>query len=213
MSDIRVPAALAAVRARWRAVAPREQALMTTAAWILGFALVWWLLMAPPLRVLGQAEAQRLSLEAQIQKMQTLQAQAQALQSQPKLGREDAVRALEASVRQRLGTAAQLSVAGDRVTLTLRNVPADALAQWLTQARVNARATPLEARLARVNSVAAPAPASATGSVGSGVGGSGGQGVPRSPVGPGVAPGAPAPLPSSGTVAWDGTLVMSLPAQ
>ncbi|HYF43783.1 MAG TPA: type II secretion system protein M, partial [Ramlibacter sp.] len=45
------------------------------------------------------------------------------------------------------GTTARMAVAGDRVTLTLAATPADALAQWLTQARVNARALPTEARL------------------------------------------------------------------
>ena len=52
-------------------------------------------------------------------------------------------------MRQRLGTSARLVVAGERVTITLTGTPPDALAQWLTQARVNARALPGEARLSR----------------------------------------------------------------
>ena len=44
---------------------------------------------------------------------------------------------------------ARMTVAGERVTLTLTATPADALATWLTQARVNARALPSEARLNR----------------------------------------------------------------
>ena len=209
MSKTKMPAALASMQTRWQAIAPREQALLTAAAWLIGLALVWWLLMAPPLRVLGQADAQRSSLDSQLQKMQALQAQAQALQSQPKLSRDEAVRALEASVKQRLGANAQLSVTGERATVALRNVPADALAQWLTQARVNARATPSEARLARSNAgAAAPAPA------GGAALGAGGNAAPRGFTGAGAAPVSPAPPPATGeTVAWDGTLVMNLPAQ
>ena len=59
------------------------------------------------------------------------------------------MRMLESSVRQRLGTSARMVVAGDRVTLTLTNTPPDALASWLSQARVNARAVPVETRLTR----------------------------------------------------------------
>ena len=52
-------------------------------------------------------------------------------------------------MRQVLGTSARMVIAGERVTLTLTGTQADALAQWLTQARVNARSLPGEARLAR----------------------------------------------------------------
>ena len=52
-------------------------------------------------------------------------------------------------MRQRLGTTARMAVAGDRVSVTLAGTPPDALAQWITQARVDARALPSEARLSR----------------------------------------------------------------
>ncbi len=81
--------------------------------------------------------------------MRSLQAQAQALQAQPKQGYDEALRLLELSVRQRLGTTARMVIAGERVTVTLSGTAPDALAQWLTQARVNARALPSEARLLR----------------------------------------------------------------
>ena len=57
--------------------------------------------------------------------------------------------ALEASIKQSLGTSARTLIAGERVTVTLAGTAPDALAQWLTQARVNARALPGEARLYR----------------------------------------------------------------
>ena len=47
---------------------------------------------------------------------------------------------------------------GDRATVTFKGAPAEALAQWLNQARSTARAVPLEARLVQS---AAPANAAA----------------------------------------------------
>ena len=42
-----------------------------------------------------------------------------------------------------------MTVMGERVTVTLKGVSADALAQWLVQARLNARALPSEAHWVR----------------------------------------------------------------
>ena len=145
---MKIADALAPLQARWQVLGQREQTLLRSAALLVGLALLWWVLMAPPLRTLRQAEAQQRSLDAQWPKMQGLRAQAQTLQSQPRISRDDALRALQASVKL-LGTSAQLSVVGDRATVTLRNTPADALAQWLAQARANAGAIPDEARLVR----------------------------------------------------------------
>ena len=174
---MKLPAALTPLQARWHTLGAREQMLLRGAAAVVALALVWWVLIAPPLRTVRQADAIQRDLGQQAQKMQVLQAQAQSLQSQPKLSRDDALRALDTSVKQGLGPGAQLSVQGDRVTVTLKNTPSDALAQWLAQARVNARAIPNEARLVRSPNPAVPA-----------------------------APGSRTP------VAWDGTLVLSLPA-
>lgn len=207
---MKIAAQLSPMQAKWRALAPREQALVMGAGWLIGVTLVWLLLVLPPLRTLSQADAQQRSLDAQLQKMRGLQLQAQALQSQPKLSRDDALRALEASVSQRLGAGGQLNVVGDRATVTLRNVPAAALAQWLTQARVNARAIPSESRLVRSAGTPAastpPAPPPPAGNQAT-----------QTPVMQGGPPAAsvpaPAPPASGSSAAWDGTLVMSLPAQ
>jgi general secretion pathway protein M len=47
-------------------------------------------------------------------------------------------------------------VNGALATLTLKGVPAEALAQWLAQARVNAHATLKEARLLRGTAATPP---------------------------------------------------------
>ncbi|MGZ5181376.1 MAG: type II secretion system protein GspM [Ramlibacter sp.] len=133
----------------WRGLAPREKMLAAGAGALVLLALLWWLAVAPALAVLRSAEGQHRTLDAQLAHMRALQQQAQALQGQPKQNHDDSLRALEASVRQRLGTSARTAVAGDRVSLTLTGAPPDALAAWLAEARVNARALPSEARLTR----------------------------------------------------------------
>lgn len=137
------------LQAQWTRLAPRERRSVALAGALLLLALVWWLALAPALATLRNAEAQHHTLDAQLQTMQRLQAEAQTLQNQPKMGFEEALRALEASVRQRLGSTGQLQVVGDRATVTLKGASADALARWLAQARINARALPSEVRLVR----------------------------------------------------------------
>ena len=139
----------AALRARWGTLAPREKLMVAAAAAVVAFALLWMLAIGPALTSLRNAEAQRRTLDLQVQRMANLQAQAQSLQSQPKIGRDEAVRQLELSVRQRLGTTARVLISGDRVTITLAGTQADALAQWLAQARSTARSLPAEAHLTR----------------------------------------------------------------
>lgn len=139
----------AQLRTRWEPLAPREKMLVGGAAALVGLALVWWILFAPALAMLRSAEAQHRVLDAQLQQMLRLKAQAEGMQAQPRQGHDEAVRLLELAIRERLGTSARHTIAGERVTVTLAGTSSEALAQWLTQARVNARALPGEARLQR----------------------------------------------------------------
>ncbi len=139
----------AALRARWQALPGREKTMVAAAAALVAVALVWWIALGPALGVLRSANEQHRALDAQLQHMRGLQQQAQALQAQPKQNHDEALRRLELSVRQTLGTTARTTVVGDRVSVTLTGTPPDALAQWITQARVDARALPSEARLSR----------------------------------------------------------------
>lgn len=136
------------LQARWRNLARREQHLLQGALALVLVALLWWVGIAPALATLRSADKQHQLLSAQLQQMQQLQMQAKAIQAQPPLALPEVRRLLEASVKP-LGGTAQLVVSGERVTLTLQGVPADALAQWLVQARLNARKAPDEARLTR----------------------------------------------------------------
>jgi general secretion pathway protein M len=153
--------ASASFKDRWDALAPRERRWVTGASVLVAAALVWWIAIGPALATLRLAQVQHRQLDAQLQQMQMLQSQAAALLSQPKMAVEDARRALDALLKQNLGNAAQIMSAGDRVTVTLKAVSGDALAQILTQARVNARVLPVEVKL--VKSFAAPGAANNAG--------------------------------------------------
>lgn len=136
------------LQGRWNSVSPREQRLVLAALALLLGSLLWWVGLAPALAILRAAPAQHQLLDTQMQQMQQLQQQAQTLKVQPRLTSNEARRLLQASVKS-LGAAAQLTVVGERATVTFKSVSADALAQWLSQVRVTARMVPGEARLAR----------------------------------------------------------------
>ena len=172
------------LKARWQAMAPREQNLVLAAGGLIALALLWWVALAPALTTLRAAPARHAELDTQLQRMQSLQTEAMQLQATPRSTPGDAVGALRTALTQRLGATAQLNVVGDRATVTLKGAPADALAQWLAQARSNARATPVEARLARSTAAAAAPNAAAPVTLGNPV-----AAMPR----------------------WDGTLVLVLP--
>lgn len=143
------PASSSAWRAHWHRLAARERLLLQTAAVLVAVALLWWLALAPALQTLRQAPARHAALDAQLQTMHTLQAQAQALQNAPRLSPDAAGKALQAAVAEHLGNSARLSLQGAQATLSLQGAPANALAVCLAQARANAHAVPQEARLVR----------------------------------------------------------------
>ena len=192
--------AMKQLQARWAALDARERRLVAIGAALVGLALFWWIALAPALKTLREAPAEHAKLNAQLQQMSTLQAQAKALQSQPRANRDEAIKALEGSVRTSLGPSSQMQQqgGGEGVNVVIRGVPADALATWLAQARGNARAVPREVHLTRSAPGAAPAPA-----------------APPSPGNPrAAAPAAASNTPANASAAanWDGTLAMSLPA-
>jgi general secretion pathway protein M len=138
-----------ALKQHWAALARREKLMVGAATAVVAIAALWILAIAPALATLQHSDEQRRVLDAQLQRIMALRAQAQSLQSQPKQNYEEASRQLELSVRQGLGTSARLSIQGERATVTLTGTAPDALAQWLAQARANARAIPAEAHLVR----------------------------------------------------------------
>ncbi len=137
--------------AHWHRLPRRERNGLKLALLLVLALLLWTFSVAPALATLRSADAQAKALGSQLQQVQAMQAEAQALQTQPVLSFDEAVRALTATTQQTLGTSAQLRVAGERASVTLKDTSPDALAQWLVQARLNARSVPLEARLVRAS--------------------------------------------------------------
>lgn len=140
---------LQVLRQFWDRLALRERRMLALASLVVLVALLWSLAVAPAIRTLKAAPATLESLDAQLLSMQKLAAQARGLQNRPAVTRDDALRALESSLQQRLGASAQLSVVGDHVTVVLKGAAPDLLAQWLGQARVSARVVATQARLTR----------------------------------------------------------------
>jgi general secretion pathway protein M len=133
----------------WRQLKMSEKRLILIAFWLIVAALLWWLAIAPALKTIKEAPSQLSALDAQLLNMRSLSAEAKSLQSQPKLGLDESQKALQSAVTQRFGSTAQLNLAGERATLTLKSANPQELALWLSQARVNARAMPSEAKLTR----------------------------------------------------------------
>ena len=136
-------------QARWAQLAPKERTGIQWAAAVVVLAVLWLAVVSPGLQQWRMADAKARTLDAQLQQMHTLQAQARAIQAQPALAYDDAVRALKLATQQSLGATAQIQIVGDRANVTLQGTAPQALAQWLTQARLNARSVPQEARLIR----------------------------------------------------------------
>ena len=168
----------AQAQARWQALGRREQRGVSVLAVLLGVLLFWSIAIAPALNTLRGSDNRRAQIGQQHAHMLALQAQAQALKARTPLSRDEALRSLQSLTP---GAQMQLNVQGDRVTVQLKAVPATTLASWLTQARSQAQALPVEAHLTR-NTV--------------------GTASTKPPT---------TPVSNANVVVWDGNLVLSLP--
>lgn len=137
------------LQARFQTLAPRERLMVLTAVVVVSMAILWMLLLAPALNTLKKVHSDRPALESQWQHMLGLQQQAQALKAKPRTSPEAARQALETSVRNSLGNAADLQWSGERATVTLNEVDAYRLSQWLARARTEANAMTVQTRLMR----------------------------------------------------------------
>jgi general secretion pathway protein M len=140
--------AKARIGAQWATLATRERRLVLVAAAVVGAGLLWGLALAPALRTLASAPAQLAAAEAQLQQMQALASEAQALRAVAPVPMAQAQAALTAATG-RLGSAAKLSLQGDRAVVTLQGINGEQLGAWLGEARAGARARVVEASLSQ----------------------------------------------------------------
>lgn len=147
-----LPPALQQLRSQaqlaWRTRAPRERRALLALGAALGVLIVWLLLIQPAWRSLRETPAQLDRLDAQLQHVQRLAAESQALRGVAPVPPAQAAAALRAAT-DRLGDKGRLTQQGDRATLTLNGASPEALRGWLLEARSAARARPVEAQLTR----------------------------------------------------------------
>ena len=150
MTTLTVPSRLQPLRTAlvgwWRGLALRERRLLGAAALVLGLFLLWTVALAPAWRTLRSAPAERDALETQLQEMQVLAAEAQALRGVAPISGDQARAALQAAT-SRLGDRAKLSLQGPRAVLTLKSLTSTEVAAWVAEVRAGARARVSEATL------------------------------------------------------------------
>jgi general secretion pathway protein M len=129
-------------------LAPRERVALTWAVAALLILTVFWLGMRPAWRTLQIAPQQLNQLDAQLQHMNQLAAQAKLLRAAPAVSSNQSAESLKAAT-DRLGAAAKLNLQGDRATVGLTGVSPEALAEFLREVRSVARARVTEAQLSR----------------------------------------------------------------
>ena len=201
---------------RWMDLSGRERLGLGLALLVLALALLWSLGVAPVWRQWQQGQAQTQTLQTQWQGMQALQAQASALSAQSRVRPEEAARLLQTSLST-LGPGAMMTVNGDLATVQIKGASAAAVSQWLAQARVQAQALPVQARLGRSAASGSSGP---TGAMAAAT--TVGNLTTAAPVGalgalsalatPNTAIPAPSAAPSTGPVWWEGQIVLQLPS-
>ncbi|MCX8517632.1 MAG: type II secretion system protein GspM [Rhodoferax sp.] len=201
--------------ARWAALATRERIGLTLAAGVVGVALLWGVLIAPALRTRDSADQQMAALALQLDEMQALQARAQALQAQPVIAPQDALKALQTAAAD-LGKNASLLVGGETATLTLKQVSATTLAQWLSP-QPGQSLLPFEVHVQQEAQDAQDAPAVSAisaASVAPATPVASAKSAEKSAAKPAAASAASASAlaASAGNKLWSGTLVFRLPA-
>jgi general secretion pathway protein M len=91
-------------------------------------------------------------LERQTEHLKALQVQALALQKAPRMKVQNPGAVLQQTATDILGNGAKLKFEASRATITLNNVSAETLAQFLAAARNQAMALPTEAKLQKSQS-------------------------------------------------------------
>jgi len=129
-------------------LSPREQTGIRWALVVLGSAVLWFVAIAPALQVWQKSQSQISVLAQQHADMLALQVQAKQWQSRKALSTEASAQMLQ-SLCANLGVKVKCSRQALRMTVDVKGVSPQTLAQAWAQARSQAQAVLLEAHLQR----------------------------------------------------------------
>jgi general secretion pathway protein M len=129
-------------------LSPREQTGIRWALAMLSGAVLWFVAIAPALQVWQNSQKQLSVLAQQHADMMALQTQAKQWQSRSSLGTEASASMLQ-SLCANLGEKVKCSRQAQRMTVDVKGISPQALAQAWTQARSQAQAVLLETHLQR----------------------------------------------------------------
>ena len=127
---------------------PREQRAIHGALGLVAVVLLWQIAIAPAWQVWRESQSQLTQLALQHAEMLALQQQASQLQTQTRISSDASAQALQ-SLCAGLGDKAKCSRQALRMTVDVKGVNPQALAQVWTQARSQAQAVLLETHLQR----------------------------------------------------------------
>jgi general secretion pathway protein M len=139
---------LKVLRAAWTARSARERTVLALAGALLLLFLLWSMAVQPAWRTLQRVPVQIAVADAQMHAMRVLAEEARTLRTLPPAGAGQGAAALQAAA-ERLGPRARLSLQAERAVLTLDGLSPEEFSALLAEARVGARARPVEARLNR----------------------------------------------------------------
>lgn len=134
------------IHQRWHALAVRERRLVWFAVVFVFCSVLWWVLLAPALRVVRTSSVHSAQQAKQLERMRTMQAQAIELQKQPSINSAESQQKLMQLTQDMIG-ADSITVQGAQAVITLKNVQPHVLSDWLLQARTQARALPAQAQI------------------------------------------------------------------
>lgn len=137
-----------ALRQQWAQMSARERWMVGLALVAVGLTLLVVLGVRPAWNQLQKGPARLQQLDVQLQAAQRAALEAQALRQVAPVPAAQAQAALKAAT-EFLGPQAQMTLQGDRVLVQVTEVSADALLQWLGEARRAARMRPVQAQLQR----------------------------------------------------------------
>ena len=139
---------LADMQARFDALNERGRRWLLWGAVAVALLLVLGLGVWPAVRSWRASAPAHQQMAHQLQVMQVLQARAQVLQAAPRFDADEGLRQLQETALA-LGERMQISVGAQQMNVSVRALPAQALAQWLASARELAHAVPLQAQLSQ----------------------------------------------------------------